>query len=750
MLFYVSFPYRAEFFGHVASASLAHLHLGLMLAVAMLVRDPWALRACVAAATISWLARVASHSGLTWLHWAWAPAFAVFTYALLRWVAARLGWPRAVPRGRLRVRDLWQFALLGGGVLALAPAAANLALYLGESALAGTPHLDWNAFVQVTLAKFFGVAILTLPIVVVATDGARRRGPAWWAGVPWTVLLAGLLPHVALIALQANGLDASAFLAAALEYRLLLLGLVALLALRSPVEVAMPALAATQWLFVLAVSSRSAQATLVDALYMARMAAELVLIQGTVLTLYMRVRDQVRRAARYHRASQVEPFSGLRNLTALRARATREGVGSLGFLVLDRSDRLTASLGPRADSRLLLRLSRHLRGLADSYYMGTSRLALVLPEGPAIAGDGHDARTGEAQSASAWQRVLSRISDFEYREGGRLVRVLPYLGVSHVDGGRDDIESRMTQAANAAFEARERGELRTVFAPAEGPRTGHRLPGGTNSQRSLAMAATVLSRIRAGELELHFQRIEPLNASLHAEEVAGEVLVRLRDTDGRLMFPGEFLGELQADHRMAELDLAVLRRLDGWLRENEGRLPDFHHLAVNISGQSLSSHAFAEEWLALVDGFPLPPGKLCFEVTETAGITHEEEAMALLHALRARGCSVALDDFGVGHQSFERLKQVPANVIKIDGTFVRGMAGSSRDYALVRALVLAAQAFEAETVAEFVEDRQTAHDLRRLGVGWGQGWYWSKPRPIDELLTAPVECVASSGDLEPD
>lgn len=739
VLFHVSFPYRAEFFGHVASASLAHLHLGLMLAVAMLVRDPWALRACVAAAAVSWLARVASPSGLTLLQLAWAPAFALFTYALLRWVAARLGWPRSAPRARLRVRDLWQFALLGGGVLALASAAANLALYLGESAVAGTPHLDWNAFTQVVLAKFFGVAIITLPIVVAVTDGVRRRGPAWWAGVPWTVVLAGLVPHVALGVLHANGVDTSSFLAAALEYRLLLLlGLVALLALRAPVEISMPALAATQWLFVLAVSRRSEQASLVDALYMARMAAELVLIQGTVFTLYMRVRDQVRRATHYRRASQVEPFSGLRNLTALRERAVSEGLGPLGFLVLDRSDRLTASLGPRADSRLLLRLSRHLRGFADCYYMGTSRLALLLPEGDACTADGANNRV-DVRGGGAWQRVLARISDFEYREGGRLVRVLPYLGVSHVAGERGDIETRLTRAANAAFEARERGELRTVFAPAESQRSGQMLPEATNSQRSLAMAATVLSRIRAGELELHFQRVEPLNASLRADEVAGEVLVRLRDIDGRLMFPGEFLGELQADHRMAELDLAVVRRLDGWLRAHEGRLPAFHHVAVNISGQSLSSHAFAEELLALVDGFPLPPGKLCFEVTETAGITHHDEAMVLLHALRARGCSVALDDFGVGHQSFERLKQVPANVIKIDGSFVQGMANSSRDYALVRALVLAAQAFEAETVAEFVEDRQTAHDLRRLGVAWGQGWYWSKPRPIDELLQAHIE-----------
>lgn len=739
MLFHVSFPYRAEFFGHVASASLAHLHLGLMLAVAMLVRDPWALRACVAAAAVSWLARVASQTELTLLHWAWAPAFALFTYALLRWVAARLGWPRSPPRARLRVRDLWQFALLGGGVLALALAAANLALYLGTSAVAGTPHLDWNAFTQVVLAKFFGVAVITLPIVVAVTDGAGRRGPAWWSGVPWTVVLPGLMLHVALGVLQANGVDTSAFLAAALEYRLLLLGLVALLALRAPVDLSMPALAATQWLFVLAVSRRSEQASLVDALYMARMAAELVLIQGTVLTLYMRVRDQVRRAARYRRASQVEPFSGLRNLTALRVRATGGGLGPLGFLVLDRSDRLTASLGPRADSRLLLRLSRHLRGLADSYYMGTSRLALVLPGGHGTSGDVHDTEGRLGHVGGAWQRVLARISDFEYREGGRLVRVLPYLGVSDGAGERDDIESRLTRAANAAFEARERGELRTVFAPTESHGAGQALPEATNSQRSLAMAATVLSRIRAGELELHFQRIEPLNASLHTDEVAGEVLVRLRDIDGRLMFPGEFMGELQADHRMAELDLAVVRRLDGWLREHAGCLPAFHHVAINISGQSLSSRAFAEELLALVDGFPLPPGKLCFEVTETAGITHHDEAMALLHALRARGCSVALDDFGVGHQSFERLKQIPANVIKIDGSFVQGMAGSSRDYALVRALVLAAQAFEAETVAEFVEDRQTAHDLRRLGVAWGQGWYWSKPRPIDELLQAPIE-----------
>ncbi len=125
---------------------------------------------------------------------------------------------------------------------------------------------------------------------------------------------------------------------------------------------------------------------------------------------------------------------------------------------------------------------------------------------------------------------------------------------------------------------------------------------------------------------------------------------------------------------------------------------------------------------------------LCFEVTETAAITHLAEAVDLFARLRALGCQIAIDDFGIGFQSFERLKQIPVDLIKIDGTFVREMLHSERDHELVRAAVAVARAFDAQTVAEYVETEATADALRGLGVDWGQGYLYGKPAPLAQML----------------
>jgi EAL domain-containing protein (putative c-di-GMP-specific phosphodiesterase class I) len=249
------------------------------------------------------------------------------------------------------------------------------------------------------------------------------------------------------------------------------------------------------------------------------------------------------------------------------------------------------------------------------------------------------------------------------------------------------------------------------------------------------LSATVLSRIRQGQVELHFQRIVPLAVRDAGDVLAGEVLCRLRDEDGRLLYPQLFMGELQADRRASELDLAVVSELDRWLRVNRARLPETCRISVNVTGQSLASREFARKLLNNLDNFALPLSMLCFEVTETAAITHVSDSMRLLAQLRERGCQIALDDFGVGFQSFERLKQLPITVVKIDGSFVREMIRSPRDHALIQAAVHAAHAFGATTVAEFVEDAATAAALRDLRVDWAQGYHYGRPEPLDSFLS---------------
>jgi EAL domain-containing protein (putative c-di-GMP-specific phosphodiesterase class I) len=182
------------------------------------------------------------------------------------------------------------------------------------------------------------------------------------------------------------------------------------------------------------------------------------------------------------------------------------------------------------------------------------------------------------------------------------------------------------------------------------------------------------------------------------------------------------------------------------MREQRARLPSIGYFSVNIAGQSLASREFASELLALVDGFALPARQLCFEITETAAITHAQESARLFAQLRERGCHLAIDDFGMGYQSFDRLKQIPADLIKIDGSFVRAMRRSPRDLELVRASVQVARAFGAQTAAEFVEDAVTAELLRGLQVDWIQGDHVGCAAPIDQVLQQAAGASRAVGD----
>ena len=130
----------------------------------------------------------------------------------------------------------------------------------------------------------------------------------------------------------------------------------------------------------------------------------------------------------------------------------------------------------------------------------------------------------------------------------------------------------------------------------------------------------------------------------------------------------------------------------------------------------------------------LAPWDLRFDVTEATLAQTKWTHNDALPRLRELGVTIAIDDFGVGMQSFERLKDLPVDVIKIDGSFIRNVTQRGKDYALVQASAAVARAFGAQTVAEFVQDEETVVCLRELDIDWIQGYLVSQPEPLGEVL----------------
>lgn len=164
-------------------------------------------------------------------------------------------------------------------------------------------------------------------------------------------------------------------------------------------------------------------------------------------------------------------------------------------------------------------------------------------------------------------------------------------------------------------------------------------------------------------------------------------------------------------------------------------------IAINVSGASLGTDAYVDGLLRLTAASPDIRSRILIEVTETAAVADVEAAARRLSALRRAGIKVCLDDFGVGSASLDYLHRLPADTVKIDGSFVRDISRDQRARDLVAHLVELCGDLKMTTIAEMIETEEQAAAIRMLGVGYGQGWLFGRPaaepvNPVSQPVTA--------------
>lgn len=210
-----------------------------------------------------------------------------------------------------------------------------------------------------------------------------------------------------------------------------------------------------------------------------------------------------------------------------------------------------------------------------------------------------------------------------------------------------------------------------------------------------------------------------------------ELLVRMSDGDTGVVPAAKFVPLAERYGLVGEIDRWVFDRAVGLLEP--GVAPPGSRLTVNVSAKSLDADyvAWIERRLAASAS---DPARLTFELTETAALFNLTTARRFAQRLRDLGCELALDDFGAGFGSFTYLRQIPFDLLKIDGQFVRECARDARDCVLVEALVKIAGSLGKRTVAEFVDDEPTLAALRTIGVDMGQGYHLGRPAPVQDAL----------------
>ncbi|WP_045747356.1 putative bifunctional diguanylate cyclase/phosphodiesterase [Actinoplanes rectilineatus] len=257
-----------------------------------------------------------------------------------------------------------------------------------------------------------------------------------------------------------------------------------------------------------------------------------------------------------------------------------------------------------------------------------------------------------------------------------------------------------------------------------------------------ARLRTALADDMRESLPLWFQ---PVVSTVTGEIIGAEALVRMRTPDGRILSPFHFIGAAEETGLIVPLGEHVLREaVAHLLRWSE----DLGYVSVNVSPRQLAEPDFVPVVANLLAGIPgFDPSRLVLEITETALLSSTVDVSERLEALKNLGVRIALDDFGTGYSSLTWLKSLPADIVKLDRSFVAGLAEDKRKASIISAVLWLTRSLSMSTIAEGVEEAADWYALQAAGCPAVQGYFFSKPLPAPEFsqMLADGVTVESKG-----
>jgi len=230
---------------------------------------------------------------------------------------------------------------------------------------------------------------------------------------------------------------------------------------------------------------------------------------------------------------------------------------------------------------------------------------------------------------------------------------------------------------------------------------------------------------------LYYQPIVPLNPEITTHKC--EILVRMIDEEGNIIMPADFIPAAERYNLMPSIDRWIIRNaIQSYPNfvNNGGGGRNISVFTINLSAHSLADENLLHYIKHQIDEAGVSPEFFCFELTETATITNMSTASRFINEMKAFGCTFALDDFGSGFSSFNYLKNLPVDYLKIDGIFVKDMDVDSANRAMVESINTMGHIMGIKTIAEFVSSPGVKKGLIEMGVDYGQGYEISKPVPL--------------------
>jgi diguanylate cyclase (GGDEF)-like protein len=441
--------------------------------------------------------------------------------------------------------------------------------------------------------------------------------------------------------------------------------------------------------------------------------------------------------AREHQVATHDALTGLPNRTSFLERLSRrlrvaraKADDTVAVLVvdLDRFRRLNDRFGYSEGDELMRLAASRVRSCLRSDEMlcrvGGDEFAVVM--------------TGfrnDIDAARVSARVHRAFEDGFSLDGGMCV-LTTSIGIAVYPQDGTDAEALISSAETALYHAKRFGGDRYEF---------YRPELNASAAERLDLEVELRSAVRNDELIVHYQ------PKVDGREMAwrgSEALVRWQHPERGLVPPGKFIPVAEEVGLIGEIGDWVLgaacRQGRIWQERGVPMLP----VSVNVSGHQFENEGFVERVLEWLEASQLAPENLELEITESILMSDLGKVREAIHALRRVGVRFSIDDFGTGYSSLSVLRSLPVNVLKVDRSFVKGVADDERDAGLAQAIVALAHGLDLETIAEGVETSEQAERLSAMGCRYLQGFLFSPPLPSAELeallASAPAELLKAT------
>jgi diguanylate cyclase (GGDEF)-like protein/PAS domain S-box-containing protein len=405
---------------------------------------------------------------------------------------------------------------------------------------------------------------------------------------------------------------------------------------------------------------------------------------------------------------------------ALQSARDGEGSHALLYVDLDQFKVVNDTCGHPAGDRLLrdvtALLQQHVRAADVIARLGGDEFGILVQH------------CTIEQATHIAESIRHAVRGYRFAWEQNAVSIGASIGLVDITASSDSVAALLSAADIACYAAKDSGRNRVhTYDPGE----------GSGRHREMYWVSRVTRAVDAGRLELYAQPIRPLGGAAPLAPLFLELLVRLRGDQGELVLPGEFIPAAERYNIVGAIDRWVVEHAIELLQSElaAGRQPPL--LAVNLSANSIGERSFLDAVLALLED-PRVARSLCFEISESALVSGRAQAISFMAELRKRGCRFTVDDFGSGLSSFQQLKSLQVDFLKVDGRYIAGVEADPVDRHMVEVINKVAAALGIVTIAERVESRAALERLTEVGIGHAQGNELGPPRPLAELLAGPA------------